>query len=296
MIRRGYSLVEVLVAVGVLAVLTGLLLAAVQKARLMARQADNRNHVRQMMIAVHNYATAADGRVPGDDKHPSFMQWLVLGVDGGSPDGGSDHDSFIDVWTVPLNYTRVSGPESPQTPIGLYVNPCDPSWWHYTSGGRPVVGDCGYGANALAFAPRSRLDASFPDGTSNTLAVAERYARCRDEGHPIHTNVVWSQTHARTGQGPSISPRTPTFADAFYDDTRPAVRDGRTVANRPGRPFQVAPPPPDCDPFVPQATTPSGLVVGLMDGSVRTVGGGVNPDLFWAAVTPAGGDIGSLDD
>jgi hypothetical protein len=37
------------------------------------------------------------------------------------------------------------------------------------------------------------------------------------------------------------------------------------------------------------------LPVALFDGSVRTIRPGVSPEVFWAAVTPAGGEVAPLD-
>ena len=39
-----------------------------------------------------------------------------------------------------------------------------------------------------------------------------------------------------------------------------------------------------------QATQSAGLLVGMFDGSVKTISPGVSPATFWAAVTPAGGE------
>ena len=36
----------------------------------------------------------------------------------------------------------------------------------------------------------------------------------------------------------------------------------------------------------------AGLPVALFDGSVRTVGPGVVAEVFWAGVTPNGGEVG----
>jgi hypothetical protein len=44
-----------------------------------------------------------------------------------------------------------------------------------------------------------------------------------------------------------------------------------------------------------QATQPDGLLVGMFDGSVRTYGPSVSEFVFWAAVTPAGGEATSAD-
>ncbi len=53
--RRGATLIEVLVAVGVIGLLCALLLPAVQAARESARAASCKNNLRQIALASHNY-------------------------------------------------------------------------------------------------------------------------------------------------------------------------------------------------------------------------------------------------
>jgi hypothetical protein len=103
------------------------------------------------------------------------------------------------------------------------------------------------------------VPAAFADGTSNTILFAEKYARCGSGGS------LWGHTVRDLWQ--------PTFGAWTRD------------------PFQTRPAPPECDPSRAATPFPGGLNVALADASVRAVSTGISPATWWAACTPAGGEV-----
>jgi prepilin-type N-terminal cleavage/methylation domain-containing protein len=70
--RRGFTLVELLVVVAIIALLAALLLPALASARDKSRKAACISNLHQIGIALLNYATDNDGRIPFGPKAPPF--------------------------------------------------------------------------------------------------------------------------------------------------------------------------------------------------------------------------------
>ncbi|MBX9623633.1 MAG: DUF1559 domain-containing protein [Gemmataceae bacterium] len=290
--RAGFSLLELLVVVLILAVLVGLMLPAVQKVRAAAVRMQSQNNLKQLVLTTHNWA-AQDGQLPSLEENFYFR--MIRHLDGGEA-----------IWRQWFDRDEFS---TNDIPIRVYVSPADPSLVTHRSPGPRNYSS--YPANAQLFGRPVVFPASLPDGTSNTIAFAEHYARCGDTAFYYEWGVVW----ARTVRRPSFADRGRSPPGQLYPtglrDVIPVTAGSppESRASTPGRTFQVRPkvwapihlydprpPGPDeCDPLIPQTPHEGGLLAALADGSVRTVRPGVAETVFWAAVTPDGGEVAPLD-
>lgn len=286
--RSGFTLLELLVVLAIIAVLVGLILPAVQGVRAAAIRTKNFNQLRQIGLGLHSYASDHGGRLPA--YNPPNGPGVL---------GAIAPLNAVEPYLEVRNAVR-SLDEGVRIPI--YLDPADPTTTviHPTPGFNPVKrGNTSYAANILAFVGHTTLDGRFADGTSNTIAFAEHYARGGPSG-------VYNYSHGLMSSSASGLPpnklyaklnecRRATFADAHYGDVVPVSASGVTTPSRAGATFQVTPTPAQFDPGLPQTPYAGGLPVLLFDGSVRLIRVGVDPSAFWGAVTPAGGEATQLN-
>ncbi len=287
--RLGYSLLELIIVIAILAILMGLLLPALQRVRESAALMLNKNNLRQTIMATHQVAGDNEGRV--DNLTRSSMK--------GVPEALADMSLFYRLTpyvhaprVVPTTWSNQTAQEWYTPNVKVYRNPSDPSW-DYDPALANVQGKCSYALNMYAMDGSFNLASSIPDGTSQTIAFVDKYTV---RGSPTSTLSQTKNLYTcifDPYQGEIYGNRRATFADHGWEDVLP-VTDPATVTTRPstpGKTFQVRPRPEDVDPSIPQTPHRAGLTVALFDGSVRTISPAVHESVFWAMVTPAGGEV-----
>lgn len=279
--RRGMTLIELLIMIAIIGTLIGLLLPAVQRVRESANRAACGNHLRQSGMAIHQFHDI-NRRIPpalgnvGASTWGSYWYHLLPYIEQEPLFKGSEVGGYYSAMNNQV-YTRSIKlwlcPSDPSVPIdGTVSDELGTRWGAMSYGGNSWLA-CevdAYG-NILSMAGEARIPASIPDGTSNTILHVEKYAVCTNKDNPIG-GTTWP--YCRT------------------DDNAPWLWHGIPPATDATWMFQTRPTPylGNCDPSLGSTPHSGGMMVGLVDGSVRFVASSISPTVWWYALTPAGGE------
>jgi prepilin-type N-terminal cleavage/methylation domain-containing protein/prepilin-type processing-associated H-X9-DG protein len=187
--RAGFTLVEVLVVIGIIALLMAIVLPAVQQARFAARRVECLNRMRQIGLAIHAFESDHTRFPPGksnvttDPAHLelSWLAYLLPWLE----QAPLWHDSM-----EAYRYNRLPYSNPPHTPFGKAVAPFQcpldsrvaqpqlaPSIGNRFVGLTSYIGVSGIDrfdtAGILYFGSTTRFG-DITDGTSNTLVFGER--------------------------------------------------------------------------------------------------------------------------
>jgi prepilin-type N-terminal cleavage/methylation domain-containing protein/prepilin-type processing-associated H-X9-DG protein len=315
-LRKGFTLVELLVVIAIIGVLVALLLPAVQSARESARRTQCTNNLKQIALGVHNYADVSGGVFPVGEYQCCWGTWLVALLPYVEQKSlfdqykyfGSVQNAAGNNYAQTDPATRYGGAMNlpvTRTQIPAYLCPSDPktnttalrsqitshnfvanhgntslnriAQLGTTSTGQPNrFGGAPFIFVSGAALPQSVRMAEVTDGLSNTLAFSETI---KGQNNDLRGFSWWNGGAHFSTYLPPNSNQPDILENDIY--CIPTARLNPPCAG----PTTALP-----STIAARSRHPSGVNVGLCDGSVRFVSNNIALDTWRAVSTTGGGE------
>lgn len=291
--RAAFTLIELLVVIAIIALLIGLLLPAVQKVREAAARVQAQNNLKQIALGSHTYHQANDQfppwsyvdqqTIPARYISKNFFYSILPYIE-------QDAVARLGIVITPAQYQEQYFYTPLQsTPVKVFLNPCDPFApanglvvETYAANPDTTYAIAGFAVNSSALGVWSRnngvvsstsrkvtLSSGFPDGSSNTVLLAERYGKWQEEEYFENEDEEGNYSDGYM----TVTRSNPWGASQFDMNAQIQVR-------------------PDLDQVIgwfvhsPRAAGP---LVALADGSVRLVNSAITPVTWRRSLDPKDG-------
>jgi len=298
-LRLGFTLIELLVVIAIIAILIALLVPAVQKVREAAARTQCANNLKQVGLAIHNYAGTYNSKLPPildyNQSWPPGIIWYTYWFN------LYPYIEQNNQYTRAYNQGACWGNNNASSTVPILMCPSD---YSLSSTGVTAVGWSGvsYAPSVAMFGSANTYSPSaggnifgskykignIPDGTSNTIGVVEKFSNCPYYGwynltvHPISPSYcgwniygsAWGSV-AYSNNGWNRGPWGTNYLSHYLPQISPPLQPGSAAQQ--------------AHPYYPTTGHPICMVM-LMDGSVRGVSASVSQQTWDYAVQPDDGN------
>jgi prepilin-type N-terminal cleavage/methylation domain-containing protein/prepilin-type processing-associated H-X9-DG protein len=321
--RRGFTVIELMVVILIIAILLGLLMPAIHRSREAARRAQCTGHMKQLILALANYESVhwvypygvggsnppGPGRVPRWSTHTQLLPWIEQSAVFNAINF-SGVAWLADPAFGPPNATAI------QTNITNFVCPSDDDRPDPYNLGHTSYRGCagtnpwnlamdspdGTGKNDGMFWYQSAVRmAAITDGTTNTAAFSERclgsptgMGPAADyymvDANPASCAGVMASKNPRYGVAHEQSGQRWGDGAIFYTRYNHILPPNQTSCLLDGNTDHASP-------VVVTASSrhPGGVNLATVDGAVRFIKDSVDPKAWQYMATIAGGEVGCTE-